>query len=74
MYKRYHEKYNILLKEQSTIAFREVSSGVYYVEKDRIGIFSLYVDSKEVINVLNDIHKVSVFGINETYSNFELEN
>lgn len=60
------------LKEQSEIMFKEVSSAVYHVEKDRFGQLQKYVSERDVVTALNFEKKVAVTGSSGIYSNFEL--
>lgn len=49
----YDSKYDKYLEEQSDVFFKEVSSGLYEVKKDRFGTFSRrFVDSVEVADEL----------------------
>lgn len=52
--------------------FKEISSGVYQVVKDRMNILPSYVNSYEVVEALNTKEKVAVTGKSGRYSNFEL--
>ena len=50
-----------ILKEQSLAMFEEVSSGVYYIAKDRIDEFpTSYVTSKDVVEALNNKEKLQL--------------
>lgn len=60
------------LKDQSHTMFREVSSGVYYVEKDRYGDYPRFVTSGDVTDALNNRRKTSVTSSIGIYANFEL--
>jgi hypothetical protein len=49
----YDEKYDNYLEQQCNVLFKEVSSGLYEVKKDRFGTFSRrFVDSIEVADEL----------------------
>jgi hypothetical protein len=74
MFKRYYNSSDEReLKMQATYMFREVSSGVYHVEKDRTDTFkdSEFVKSSTVVNMLNSYPKVAVTGSSGIYANFE---
>mgnify|MGYP003483009170 FL=1 len=72
MLKRYYNSSDeILLREQSQTMFKEVSSGVYHVVKDREGVYPSFVESDEVVQALNNKVDIAVVGNNGTYSNFE---
>jgi hypothetical protein len=61
-----------ILREQSMTIFKEVSSGVYHVDKDRTGVYPSYVKSDEVVEALNNKEKIAVTGNSGIYANFEL--
>lgn len=52
--------------------FQEVSIGIYYVAKDRTGIYPSYVNSDQVMEALNHGVKIAVTGNSGIYANFEL--
>ncbi|MCM3109927.1 hypothetical protein [Lederbergia lenta] len=62
------------LLDQAVTVFKEVSSGVYYVKKDRMGVYPDYVQEDEVATVLNSPkkEKVAVTGNSGLYANFDL--
>lgn len=61
MIMKYYNSSDIrILKEQSMVMFEEVSSGVYYVAKDRMDEFPSYVTSKDVVEALNNKVKIAV--------------
>lgn len=60
------------LKEQCDVMFDEVSSGVYYVKKDRLGIYADYITFSEVAEALNKIEKVAVTTKRRIYANFDV--
>ncbi len=62
------------IKEQSDLVFKEVSSAIYYVEKDKLKQIHRYVSGSAVVSALNFENKVSIIGKNEIYTNFELDN
>lgn len=73
MYKKiYNSLDERFYMEQSELTFREVSSGVFIVEKDRHkNQIQKYVTHQLVISELNDELKVLVIGISGTYTNFD---
>lgn len=74
MLKRYFNSSDeIRLKEQSATMFKEVSSGVYHVMKDRTGEYPSFVNSQEVVVALNNKVKIAVTGNSGIYANFELK-
>lgn len=62
------------LKVQSMIMFREISSGVYHVEKDRLNELQEYVSEGDVVTCLNYYEGVAVTGSRGIFANFELKN
>lgn len=60
------------LKIQSFIVFKEVSSGVYHVEKDRHGNMREYVSESDVVMTLNTVKQVAIIGSRGVYSNFDI--
>jgi len=52
--------------------FREVSSGVYHVVKDRFSLYPSFVNSEKVISALNKKEKVAITGKSGMYANFEV--
>ena len=78
MYREYFCNEKAELKAQSEIIFVEISSGVYFIEKDRYGDFECdiqYTSSETVVSFLNTDGglRVTVSGLDGTYSNFQLE-
>ena len=59
--------------EQSDLTYREVSGGVYFVEKDRHDDeYCNYVNPQSVVASLTEYgKKVLVIGIHGTYGNFD---
>jgi hypothetical protein len=76
MIKKYFGNINLkYLEEQSMVMFQEVSDGIYFVVKDRTGIYPSYVTSILVADVLNNNEKIAVVhkGVDASgYANFEL--
>jgi hypothetical protein len=73
MFKRfYNGSDEIALKEQSMAMFRELSSGVYHVIKDREDTHPEFVSSDVVVKALNYQTKIAVTGKSGMYANFEL--
>lgn len=57
----YQNRLNRIIKEKSNIFFKEICSGVYKVEKDRIyNETDKAVDSIAVVNFLNNYQKITV--------------
>ena len=61
-----------LLRIHSNVMFREVSSGVYHVVKDRFSLYPSFVNSEKVISALNKKEKVAITGKSGMYANFEV--
>ncbi|QIW89828.1 hypothetical protein PQE71_gp146 [Bacillus phage Izhevsk] len=62
------------LRNVASLAFVEITSGLYQVNKDRMGHMGRksFVDVREVSSALNQYEKVVVFGANGgMYSNTE---
>lgn len=67
---RYHEMQatelstRTQLRNLSNLVFVEITSGLYFIEKDRMGYMGTksYVDVREVSGALNNREKVTVFG------------
>jgi uncharacterized surface protein with fasciclin (FAS1) repeats len=62
-----------LLKEQSHTMFKEISSGVYHVVKDRADTYHEFVNSEEIVRALNHSIKIAVTSNSGIYANFEME-
>jgi len=62
------------LQEQSITMFAEVSSGVYFVTKDRMDIYPSYVNSTAISEALSNRIKIAVSDSQglTAYANFEL--
>lgn len=61
----------ILLKHASLV-FKEVSSGVYLVIKDRPGVLSEYASGEEIVRYLNSDNKTVIYGAHGTHANFKI--
>jgi hypothetical protein len=61
------------VKEMVNIFFKEISSGIYYVEKDRYyECHNEYVNTNVVIDRLNNVDKVAIRRLNgELFINTE---
>lgn len=60
------------LRELGNLVFIELTSGLYYVDKDRMDVIGTkaYVDVRDVAGAMNRREKVVIFGAKgEMYSN-----
>lgn len=62
-----------IVKEKSSVLFKEISSGVYEVIKDRFDELNEFCDSRTVVNELNNNGKVAIHTLKgEIIKNFNV--
>lgn len=74
--RQYEDSVAIRIYSQLSDAIvKEVSSGIYRVEKYNYdnSLVGTFVSEHVILDDLNSLNKVTVFGLNITYSNFQAD-
>lgn len=65
----------LIIKEQANFMVKEMTNGIFHVEKDRFNECPKFISRSRVIEQLNDMERVVIMTkANEYYSNSKLKN